>query len=164
MILVEAKQEGTDSSNTSGQAAARPGEGQLIIEANPGVSGSQTGSGQTEAGQDSKPAADVKPGSSQPGSSTGTDSGSNPPQAAVIQGAAPGRQLQQQFWQSGSRKSAAEQFKARRKFPGRKAERICSSRWRRSRLCCSGFCYTNSDSQPMQSSFWAIHMFMEEPV
>lgn len=90
VILVEAKQENTDSSNTSGQAAARPGEGQLIIEANPGVSGSQTGSGQTEAGQDSKPAADVKPGSSQPGSSTGTDSGSNPPQAAVIQGAAPG--------------------------------------------------------------------------
>lgn len=63
VILVEAKQESTDSSNTSGQ---------------------------TEAGQDSKPAADVKPGSSQPGSSTGTDSGSNPPQAAVIQGAAPG--------------------------------------------------------------------------
>ena len=50
VILVEAKQESTDSSNTSGQAAARPGEGQLIIEANPGVSGSQTGSGQTEAG------------------------------------------------------------------------------------------------------------------
>ena len=90
VILVEAKQEGTDSSNTSGQAAARPGEGQLIIEANPEVSGSQAGSGQSGTEQDSKPAADVKPGSSQPESGAGTDSGSNPPQAAVIQGAAPG--------------------------------------------------------------------------
>lgn len=90
VILVEAKQEGTDSSNTSGQAAARPGEGQLIIEANPEVSGSQAGSGQSGTEQDSKPAADVKSGSSQPESGAGTDSGSNPPQAAVIQGAAPG--------------------------------------------------------------------------
>lgn len=90
VILVEAKQEGTDSSNTSGQAAARPGEGQLIIEANPEASGSQAGSGQSGTEQDSKPAADVKPGSSQPESGAGTDSGSNPPQAAVIQGAAPG--------------------------------------------------------------------------
>lgn len=90
VILVEAKQEGTDSSNTSGQAAARPGEDQLIIEANPEASGSQAGSGQSGTEQDSKPAADVKPGSSQPESGAGTDSGSNPPQAAVIQGAAPG--------------------------------------------------------------------------
>lgn len=90
VILVEAKQEGTDSSNTSGQAAARPGEGQLIIEANPEVSGSQAGSGQSGTEQDSKPAADVKPGSSQPENGAGTDSVSNPPQAAVIQGAAPG--------------------------------------------------------------------------
>lgn len=102
VILVEAKQEGTDSSNTSGQAAARPGEGQLIIEANPEVSGSQAGSGQSGTEQDSKPAADVKPGSSQPESGAGTDSGSNPPQAAVIQGAAPGSQ-------SGSKPSGSSQ-------------------------------------------------------
>lgn len=85
VILVEAKQEGTDSSNTSGQAAARPGEGQVIIEANPEGSGSQNGSG-----QDSRPAAGVKPGSGQSDSGAGTSSGANPPQTAVIQGAAPG--------------------------------------------------------------------------
>lgn len=90
VILVEAKQESTDSSNTSGQAVARPGEGQLIIEAIPEVSGSQAGSGQSGSEQNSKPAADVRPGGSQPGSSSGTDSGSNSPQGAVIQGAAPG--------------------------------------------------------------------------
>lgn len=90
VILVEAKQEGTDSSNTSGQAAARPGEGQLIIEANPEASGSQAGSGQSGTEQDSKPAADVKPGSSQPGSGSGSSaSGSQAPGSQNQSGSKP---------------------------------------------------------------------------